>query len=453
MVDAFRRRHPPFPSASAAVEFVRDWLTNQGQHVCGALLTTVCKASDTSEPCFVSGRLLMSDNEAPSRPSRRYPSIQLDERWIPRHDLPSLLGTLVSDAREGWFGAKFQAPSAELVYTAVSPHSWSGWADTVLNWRAEGERVIPDDLPAIGVGMPPYRRWVDAAREWIFGPSRLFGNDLPCAGELVVVMPDTRARATGIAVVDAEVYAHTEIRDDSQEWELHFVFSRGQKYASAGLRTVNPQGPTVLPLPEGASQLDVFVVGSEVGMVSHSYFYGRQLEAVTDAAAESDRELLEDLRGGENEFVEFKPFVSRGHEKMEEIIKAVVAFANTDGGRLFLGVTDEGKPQGRSALVRLNKGSSPSDALQDFVATVKKYIREKVKPVPELEVSDVLIQGEPVVVVDVPRGVDSVYATHDNDVWIRRGATNRRPDPETELPSLLVERQQARGASAGDDMW
>jgi predicted HTH transcriptional regulator len=53
--------------------------------------------------------------------------------------------------------------------------------------------------------------------------------------------------------------------------------------------------------------------------------------------------------------------------------------------------------------------------------------------------------GEPVLIVNVPRGSDRPYSTHDNVVWVRKGATNRRPDPRTELPGLYPRARSAFG--------
>ena len=54
------------------------------------------------------------------------------------------------------------------------------------------------------------------------------------------------------------------------------------------------------------------------------------------------REIKRLIFGGENEFVEFKRKINHP----EKVIREVVAFANTKGGHLFVGVDDDGSIPG-----------------------------------------------------------------------------------------------------------
>ncbi|MEP0984581.1 ATP-binding protein [Ekhidna sp.] len=57
---------------------------------------------------------------------------------------------------------------------------------------------------------------------------------------------------------------------------------------------------------------------------------------------EKVKEVLQLIRGGEGQFVEFKKKVNHP----EKIIREVVAFANSSGGHLFVGVDDSGRISG-----------------------------------------------------------------------------------------------------------
>jgi predicted HTH transcriptional regulator len=74
---------------------------------------------------------------------------------------------------------------------------------------------------------------------------------------------------------------------------------------------------------------------------------------------------------------------------------------------------------------------------------VRKLIHDQIKPVPTITLRTYEVAGEPIGVIEVPPG-EFVYATHDNEILIRKGSTNRRPDPSSELGPLLAK----RGASA-----
>jgi predicted HTH transcriptional regulator len=90
-----------------------------------------------------------------------------------------------------------------------------------------------------------------------------------------------------------------------------------------------------------------------------------------------------------------------------------------------------------------------------MVERIKKSVREKVKSVPLIEVDAVEVHGEPVIVVNVLEGPDPPYCTHANEVLLRKGATDRRADPRTELKDLYekqtaVLQQRGGGVEFGD---
>ena len=66
---------------------------------------------------------------------------------------------------------------------------------------------------------------------------------------------------------------------------------------------------------------------------------------------------------------EFKPFIEPRHPKEFEIVKTVVAFANTGGGTLFVGVSDEGIRRGKQ---RHTSVFAKLKIRQRSVANVKK---------------------------------------------------------------------------------
>lgn len=122
---------------------------------------------------------------------------------------------------------------------------------------------------------------------------------------------------------------------------------------------------------------------------------------------------------------------------MSEVLETVVAFANTRGGRLYLGVDDHRRVEGRSALSRA-LGAKEEDARAELERAMNKIITDKVKPVPRCVTKFVDLYGEPVFVVSVERGDQRPYATFNNQIFIRKGSSNVNPDPTTELRQLLA---------------
>jgi ATP-dependent DNA helicase RecG len=120
-------------------------------------------------------------------------------------------------------------------------------------------------------------------------------------------------------------------------------------------------------------------------------------------------ELLEIISNGENSGVEFK----RDDVRPEQMAKEIVAFANFEGGRILMGIEDDGSISG---LQR-----SPA-ASQEWVLNV---FRDKVHPqiIPYYEE----IEVDPdvrVAVVTIGRGISKPYVVRHNnreDVYIRMG--------------------------------
>ena len=138
-------------------------------------------------------------------------------------------------------------------------------------------------------------------------------------------------------------------------------------------------------------------------------------------------ELSALLREGENSGVEFK----RDDIQPHDLAKALVALSNLRGGRIVLGVEDDGTISG---LVR--------DSVDEWVLTVA---RDKVRPplIPHIETVTDPGAGKQVAVVTVEAGyaVHAVWHNRHFTYYIRAGRQSREASPE-ELSRL----QQQRGA-------
>jgi len=94
------------------------------------------------------------------------------------------------------------------------------------------------------------------------------------------------------------------------------------------------------------------------------------------------RSLLEDIKKGESQTVEFK------NSFQKEVIETIVAFANARGGKIFIGVSDTGEIVG----VELNK-----ESIQNWINQVKQNTSPSV--IPNMEVVE--IEEKQVVAIDV----------------------------------------------------
>jgi hypothetical protein len=150
---------------------------------------------------------------------------------------------------------------------------------------------------------------------------------------------------------------------------------------------------------------------------------------------------------GENEQVEYKEFVNpKDSERVEAVARAVMAFLNTEGGRVFIGIDNKCQVAGvddglRAAGYLAGEGST--DALDRYLGFLRQQIAERVVPSVTIEFDVVECRGRRVIVLTVPPGEDRPYHRQEqNIVYIRKGSSNRPADPRTELPSFYEKKPE-----------
>jgi ATP-dependent DNA helicase RecG len=144
-------------------------------------------------------------------------------------------------------------------------------------------------------------------------------------------------------------------------------------------------------------------------------------------------EIAELIYNGENSFVEFKQDLVRP----EGLAKEIVAFANTDGGRILLGVDDAGVVVGLQRF---------ADARQ-LEEWVMQIARDSVRPplVPAYQRIRSFDGDREIAVITIAVGLD-VYARWYNggsQYYIRAGSTSREASAE-ELQRLFARRGRIR---------
>lgn len=128
----------------------------------------------------------------------------------------------------------------------------------------------------------------------------------------------------------------------------------------------------------------------------------------------------------ESKTIEFK------REYTDDLKYAVVAFANTDGGKIYVGINDDGSVQG----VQNTDGT-----MLRITNMIRDVVRPDVTMFTECSVEE--IEGQPVVVVTVQRGTARPYylsskGVRPEGVYIRQGASTV-PASETAILNMIKE--------------
>ena len=133
-------------------------------------------------------------------------------------------------------------------------------------------------------------------------------------------------------------------------------------------------------------------------------------------------ELIEILERGEDSKHQFKANITNA----ESLAGDMVAFANTRGGMIIIGVDDNGKIANLTAddIRRLN---------QLVANTATNNVKNPINPITEnVKVGDGLLM-----VVNIAEGTDKPYMDNNGVVWVKSGSDKRRVTSKEELRRLF----------------
>ena len=153
-------------------------------------------------------------------------------------------------------------------------------------------------------------------------------------------------------------------------------------------------------------------------------------------------ELIDCLSRGEDSRHQFK----ENFTNADALAAEIVAFANTAGGRIFIGVHNDGTVLGLSHadIDRLNQLISNS---------ASQNVRPAVNPLTE----NVPHPNGTVMVVTVAEGVSKPYMDKNGAIWVKNGSDKRRATSREEIQRLFqqaglvhADETPVAGLSAGD---
>ncbi len=134
-------------------------------------------------------------------------------------------------------------------------------------------------------------------------------------------------------------------------------------------------------------------------------------------------ELKKQILLGEDSQCQFKVDIRNADSLAGEL----AAFANSEGGTLYIGVSDDGAIQGLSPedIGRINQLISNS---------ASQHIRSPLTVQTENVAVD---DGRVVIVLKVPKGLDKPYFDRHGVIWLKNGADKRRVNSKEELRRLF----------------
>jgi len=140
--------------------------------------------------------------------------------------------------------------------------------------------------------------------------------------------------------------------------------------------------------------------------------------------------LQKEIATGEDSTRQFKVDIKNA----DSLAAEMVAFSNTDGGTIYIGVEDNGNI----------KGLSPQDVrrINQLISnTATQHVRSPLSPITEnIEVT----KRKMVIALTVPEGVDKPYFDRNGIIWFKNGADKRKVHSKDELRRIFQESGSVR---------
>ncbi len=153
--------------------------------------------------------------------------------------------------------------------------------------------------------------------------------------------------------------------------------------------------------------------------------------------------IKELIKCGETSTVQFK----RLFKTAEDIANELVAFSNSKGGNILIGIDDKtGDIEGLDFAQVRHIGSLIANAAND-----------RIHPIVYPEIDTILVDDKAIMIVSVPKGTDAPYTNNKGEIYVKQGCDKRRVTDNNEILRLFAnsgtfqpDRQSIRGSSIND---
>lgn len=311
-----------------------------------------------------------------------------------------------------------------------------------LRFPQRGNRVSVG--PLLEADQPYYPDVENAARDWL--PLRVYhGNSDARNDQIIFLLLETRAFIAGAAFAEEGKLKVTVAGDGVGTLSLAIKGAYWEEKAIRHIDGVVSGTTAVLAIPADADRLEYYLIDRE-GVVYDFHREDRFSRLPSDRSVlGATRRALGDqiheaCQQGEGLHVEFKPFVppeqqlgSVGNRtKLREVVTTVVAFANTAGGHIYLGVDDDCTVVGVDQdLQRWAQSIVDGEVVGRYLGALKNRIKEAVHGEVTLHLESRVVSDGRVVVIEVaPASIKPVSLQQDQYFYVRTGASNRKLPPD-----------------------
>lgn len=227
-----------------------------------------------------------------------------------------------------------------------------------------------------------------------------------------IVVPDLRCRIDNLSLSGLEVTLEVDLNQVKAEDVVAKFYARGERRASTSEDLTLEEGRAVFVADEEPRRVEAQLLSVRDGDVIDQidFDYRRTPMKGVSIAEDIEATLLHIIDRGEGQHVEFKRELAKGSPK--EFLETIASFANTRGGKIIIGVNDNGEVIGAGKDVRND---------------IENMIAEHFDPPVTVEITSGLnLHGKPITLIDVPEGGDKPYILRRWGIFVRRGSSDRQ---------------------------
>jgi hypothetical protein len=333
-------------------------------------------------------------------------------------------------------------PGCEVQHVSVE-NIWMEQAGHVYSFRSSNPLIQPFQQRLLKQGAPYFPDVFDAASSWL-GLRQYHGSSDGRKGNVIVLVPETRAViSAGVWTSDDELAIHiagpavgtSKLAVVGAAWVgksiVHFEHA------------VPSDGRVSLCLPERSDRLEMFVLDSAGETYDFhvenlaGYVPSRSFLSARHGTGRADR-VLKAIAEGEGLHTEFKEFLDLAKpkgpltdkDKFTQVVKCVAAFANTKGGTIFLGISDDCEVVGvNEHISKWAQTELDEVAIQNYMGSLRSKLRDRLNSPVSIHTAAIYHRDRLVIALDVSKGRVPVSLLDDNRLWQRRQSSNMSVAP------------------------
>jgi len=256
-----------------------------------------------------------------------------------------------------------------------------------------------------------------------------FFNDY---GKLVVVIPDYRARISEFRIGYEQLILEAVSGSVKAESLRCKVFASNQSNSTSSEDLKLTEGRAKFSLGFDPTKVVAALTDARDGSIIDSRDWSQGFINPDYAKVERPSQQIRDMIvAGEGKRIEFKG--SLDNPSKDEFLETVIAFSNSEGGLILLGINDNRVPVGY-------KGDKEN---------IIKMIRDTCEPIIEPSFKDYELDGFPILAIEIPSGQDRPYVLKYRGVIYVRIGSNDVPASRLDIDQLIQNRNVPYGKVGG----